>query len=59
MPTQGPVVLIGCGPIVADRTGNERHFLDLFFEVELVPRITTDRGSKWDEVQMILAPFHT
>lgn len=68
--TKGHVVLIGYGPTVADRTGNERHFLDLFFHVGLIPRMilrmilrmiprmTTDR-QKVGRSTNDLGAFHT
>lgn len=44
------LVLIGCGPVVTGRTGNDRNFLGWF--PCLACRINTNQ-SYWDELQMI------
>ena len=47
------LALIGCGRVTAYQKGNDRDFLELLFDVGLVPRMTTGWDSNWDEIHMI------
>ena len=50
--TYGNLTLIGSAPAVAGRTNNDRHFLELLFDIGLVPRVTTDQDGKQEELQI-------